>query len=181
MPAVRAGHVLGNRGVAAPVRCPGMAGDPLALVEDLDRRAGEPHVDELSDQAEGHGIPVAVDLDMIIRRHPAVLPAGEDIRLVGQRTEQRPVDLGKQLRAAGVEAAHRAGIEVPYEPADGLVELGEGEEALVAQPGQDPALGDLHRDLDFGFVLGLARAGGVALPQGRCYQASSLPLLKCYP
>ena len=37
------------------------------------------------------------------------------------------------------------------------IELGEREEALVAQPGQDPALRDLHRDLNFGLVLWASR------------------------
>ncbi|EIM31262.1 transposase [Microvirga lotononidis] len=68
-----------------------------------DRIAGEPHVDELFDQAVGHRIPVAVDLDMIVRGHPAALPAGEGIRLVGQRAAEITADYTAMIYAATVE------------------------------------------------------------------------------
>src|SRR5271154_2069965 len=39
--AVGAGHMISNRGVAAPVGRTGVAGDPLSLVEDLDGLVGD--------------------------------------------------------------------------------------------------------------------------------------------
>ena len=40
---------------------------------------------------------------------------------------------------------------------DGLVQLGEAEEAAIAQAGQDPALDDLDADFDFRLVPRFAR------------------------
>ena len=44
-------HVIGNRGVAAPVGRTGVAGDPLAPVEDLDGLVSDADIDEFTDQA----------------------------------------------------------------------------------------------------------------------------------
>lgn len=42
--------------------------DPLPLVGDLDGLVGDPHIDKLADQAVGRGIPVPVDLDVVVGR-----------------------------------------------------------------------------------------------------------------
>lgn len=76
------GHVIGNGPMAAPVGRTGVAGDPLTLVEDLDGVVGDAHIDELADEAIGRGIPVPVDLDMIVGRDAATLPARKDVWLI---------------------------------------------------------------------------------------------------
>jgi hypothetical protein len=43
-----------------------MTGDALAFEEYLDRFVGDAHVDQFADQPERRGIPMAVDLDMVI-------------------------------------------------------------------------------------------------------------------
>jgi hypothetical protein len=58
MAAMGTRHVLGDRGVAAPVRRARMAGDALALVENLNGLVGDARVDEFLDEAEGRRIPV---------------------------------------------------------------------------------------------------------------------------
>ena len=85
VPAMSAGHVIGKRGMVAPARTPGMAGNPFALMEDLDGPVSDADIDEFADQAVGHGIPIAIDLDMIVGRHPATLPHREDVRFGRQR------------------------------------------------------------------------------------------------
>lgn len=52
-----------------------MAGHPLSLVEDLDDSPAEAGIDFLADQAEGDGIPGAIDLDMVIRSDAGALPS----------------------------------------------------------------------------------------------------------
>src|SRR4249920_233762 len=54
--AVGARHMIGNRGMATPVGRAGVAGDPLSLVEDLDRLVGDADIDEFPDQAVRGGI-----------------------------------------------------------------------------------------------------------------------------
>ena len=44
----------------------GVARDPLALVENLDRLVRDAHIDEFTDKSIAGGIPMAVDLYMII-------------------------------------------------------------------------------------------------------------------
>lgn len=81
--AMRARHVIGNGRMAAQVGRAGVAGDPLTLVEDLDGVVGDAHIDEFADEAVGRGIPVPVDLDMIVGRDAAPLPA-QSVWLVRQ-------------------------------------------------------------------------------------------------
>src|ERR1700682_6056747 len=117
--AMGARHMIGDRGVAAAVGCAGMARDPLAFVEDLDRLVGNAYVDEFTDQAVRGGIPMAVDLDVIVGRDAATLPARKDVWLVRQLTQLGTVDLGEQFGAAGAEPPHLAGVEFDDEAADG--------------------------------------------------------------
>src|SRR5712672_1766319 len=151
--AMGARHVIGNRGVAAPVGRTGVAGDPLAPVEDLDGLVSDADIDEFTDQAVRGGIPVAVDLDVIVGRDAATLPACKDIGLVRQLPQLEAIDLGEQFGAAGAETAHLAGVEFDDEAADGGIEFRQGKEALIAQARQDPALRDLHGNLNLGLVL----------------------------
>ena len=77
-----AGHVLGKCRVAAAVGRADMTGDALPLEEYLYRFVGDAHVDEFLDEAEGRGIPVTIDFDVVIRRDATALPDGERIGLV---------------------------------------------------------------------------------------------------
>ena len=77
--AMGARHVIGNCRVAAPVGRTGMARDPLTLVENLDRLVSDAHIDEFTDEAIRGGIPMAVDLDVIVGRNAATLPARKDV------------------------------------------------------------------------------------------------------
>jgi len=51
-------------------------------------------------------------------------------------------------------------VEFLQQLADREVEFAQGEELAMAQSGDDSAFGDLHSDLDFGFVAGFSRARG---------------------
>src|SRR5262245_25260857 len=73
---VRTWHVLTNRCVPALQVAAGMAGNPAALVEDLDRCVGYAGLDLLADQARRYRVVVVVDLDVIVGRNPALLPFG---------------------------------------------------------------------------------------------------------
>ena len=89
--AVGVRHMIGDGGMAAPVGRTGVARDPLPLVKDLDDLVGDADIDEFTDQAVRGGIPMAIDLDVIVggRRGnassaqkrmagPAALPTWDD-------------------------------------------------------------------------------------------------------
>ena len=59
-------HVLPQRSVRAPDIGPGVGGHPLALVESLHRGGGQPDVESLPQQPEGHAVVVVVHLDVIV-------------------------------------------------------------------------------------------------------------------
>ena len=82
--AMGARHMIGDRGVATPVGRTGVARDPLTLVEDLDRLVGDADIDEFTDQAVRGGIPMAIDLDVIVGRDAATLPARIELPGVGE-------------------------------------------------------------------------------------------------
>jgi hypothetical protein len=101
-----------------PVGRTGVAGDPLAPVEDLDGLVSDADIDEFTDQAVRGGIPMAIDLDMVVGRDAATLPARKDVGLVGQRSQLGTIDLGEQFGPAGAEPPHLTGVEFDDKAAD---------------------------------------------------------------
>jgi len=61
--------------------------------------------------------------------------------------------------SSSAQAAHRAVVQLLDQHGNRAVQLGQGEEPLMAQPRQDPALHHLHADLDLGLVARLVGAG----------------------
>ena len=103
---------------------------------------------------------MAVNLDVIVGRDPATLPARKDVWLVRQFSQLKLVDLGEEFGAAGAEAAHLAGVEFDDKHANGGIQFRQGKEPLIAQPRQDPALCDLNGD----FNLRRAAVIGITWP-----------------
>ena len=76
-----------------------MAGDPLPLWNSSTVRVGDARLDLLADQARGHRVEVALDLDVIVGRDPALLPFGILVGFARQRLQRRPVDRLEAARA----------------------------------------------------------------------------------
>ena len=129
-----------------------MAGDALALVEYLDRRAGDAGIDNLADQLRWHRVIMAADLDVIIRRDARTLPFGITVSRFRQRAERRTIKRLQQIVAALAEAAHDLGVDGRDAIADRHVQLCQREEALFAQLRQHEPFDNLHRHFDFRFI-----------------------------
>ena len=61
-----------------------MAGDALAAMEALDGVGGDAHVHLFFDERMGHGVVMAMDLDVIVDVDPGLLPLGVFVRFDGQ-------------------------------------------------------------------------------------------------
>src|SRR5829696_943806 len=121
-----------------------MTGDTLALVEQLDGALCDARLDLLSQQAVRHRVVMAIDIDVVVERDAALAPLGVDVSLGRQRAECRPIKLVEQLAATDAEAAHWPAVELAEQRQDRAVQLGQREEALVAQTREDPTLDHLH-------------------------------------
>lgn len=139
-----------------------MRGDALAAMEDFDgaRRDAHPHL--LAQQLVRRGVVVLLDLDVIVEPEPALLPLGVDVGLCRQCFERRLLQLLEQRLAARAQVPRDAGIEGCDLDGDGRIQLGEREELPLPEPGDDPARGHLHADLD----PGLRRGRLLALSRG---------------
>ena len=74
-------HVRHVGRVLAAAALADMGGDPLALVEDLHRARRGAHLHLLANEAVRDGEIMAVDVDMVVERHPADLPLRIDVGL----------------------------------------------------------------------------------------------------
>src|SRR6202051_3377687 len=74
--AMRARHVLWDRGVPALHARACVAGDAGAAMEHLDGRLGGPHLDDLTDHAGWNRVEVSLNFDMVIWRHAGAAPFG---------------------------------------------------------------------------------------------------------
>jgi hypothetical protein len=90
----------------------------------------------LADQPVRHRVVVPIDVDVIIETDPAQTPFGIFVRVGRQRLQRRAVELEEQIAAADAQAPHWSCIEIDDQLADRLVQIGEREEATIAQPGQ---------------------------------------------
>ena len=149
---VRAWHVLGRGRLSRAPRAPQVAGHPAATMEHLDGLLGDADLDHLARQAIGHGVEVPLHLDVVVEPGAAATPLGVGVGFGRQRQQGGPLQALEQRLPAGAEMAHRPGIELDHEFADRAVQFGQREQPAMAQPGQDPALHDLHGHLDLGLV-----------------------------
>ena len=136
-----------------------MRGDPLALEKDLDGARRQPHLDLAAGEAVGHAVEMSLDLDVVIDADPAQAPFGKGIGLARQRLEVGPVEFLEQRAAGDAEPPDRSlVVELPQQLADRRVEFGQAVEAAMAQPAEQPALDDQHRDFDLRLVARPARS-----------------------
>lgn len=154
------GHVGRQGRVAAPGGAARVGGHTLAAMERFDGGGADADLDDLVGQRVRDGVIVVLDLDVVVDVHPRLRPRPVDERLGRQRAERRLLEAREELLAAGAVEAHAPGIEIDEQLGDAGVEGGQGEEGLMAEPGQDPPLGYLHGDFDFRFVPSATGARG---------------------
>src|ERR1700747_1552772 len=116
-----------------------MRSDAVAAMKDLHgaRRGAHPHA--LTQQRMWHRIVMALDFDVIIEADFALLPFGVDVRIDRQRLERGLFNVVEQRASAPAEMPRHAIVELCDEIADGGVDVGKREEALMAKLGDDPA------------------------------------------
>ena len=105
------GHMGGHRAVAALEERTLVAGHPCALVEDFDDLRTQTYFELLLDQAIGHGIIVAVDVDMVIDVHADQFPLGIFIGLRRQGAQGGTLQRLEDALAGAGEFLKRAPIE----------------------------------------------------------------------
>jgi hypothetical protein len=142
--------------VAALEAATRVAGNALALVEDLHRGRGETHSDLGAGVAVGHRVVVAIKLEVVVDAHPGELPLGQLIARQRQGLERGAIKLLEDAATRPGELLEGAGVERFRERADGGVDRRQAEEALVAQARQYPALGQQDPRLNLGLIPGLA-------------------------
>ena len=82
---------------------------------------------------------MAIDLDVVVDVHAHRLPLGHDIALGRKRLQRGSIQGGIERGTTPFPLAERTLIHALQEFCDGLVEIGEGEESVVAQYGDEPA------------------------------------------
>ena len=108
-----------------PTQAVRMGRHQLAVVEDLHRLRGDPCLDRLAQQLEGHRIVVPFDLDMIIEIDPAALPFGILEMCRGQLLQRGPIDLLVEGSPVRAPTAHQTVVQLHQQRVDGAVQLGQ--------------------------------------------------------
>jgi hypothetical protein len=165
------GHVGRVGGVLAAAPEAAMRGHPPAFEEEFDGGGAQPDLDALVHQLMGEGVVVVVDDDVVIDVDGGVAPFGDFIAARGQRAQRGTIELLEERPPGDAERPQRPAVEGDEELADRGVELGEAEEAAVAQYRQDPPLGHEHVGLDDRFV---PRAAGAGRHDGRSVELREL-------
>jgi hypothetical protein len=91
-PTMRRRHMIGDGRVFAIAARAAVRGNPLALVEYLDRVGGDARLDLLAGKAIGNGVVMPFDLDVVIQSGTPDTPLGEDIALDRQWPQSRTIE-----------------------------------------------------------------------------------------
>ena len=150
--AVRCRHVLGVGREGAPDGAVGVHRHALLAGEGLHRRAADAQLDLGAHQPVRHAVVVAVELDVVVDVHARALEAHDGHAARRQRPQRRLIQPPEGLAAAAGQLLERARVQVGDELADRRVELGQAEEAAVAQAREDPSFDHEHRALDLRLV-----------------------------
>ena len=112
-----------------------------------------------------HRVIMPLDFDVVVEADPAFLPFRVKVGFDRQLLERGALDLLEQRTPAGPQMPRHAVVELRDQFPDGGVELGQREEAPIAQLGDDPTSRNLHRNFNFGFIARRrGRAGTTAVP-----------------
>ena len=160
MSAVRARHVLRRRAAPAADVAAYVGSDAGAAVQDLHGARRRAHPQLLVDQRVRRRVQVVIELDVVVDVEPDLLPRRRLEGLLGQRRECGSVEPLEQLATARLIRAHHAVVEVRGQLGQPRVERANALELLVADAGEQPALGDLHADLDLRLVPRRHRSRG---------------------
>jgi hypothetical protein len=147
-------------GVAPLLGAADMARHPLAVVEALEGRGGETHIQLGADQGRRHTVIMPLHFKVPVNVDAGLPPLGVDIELGGQRLQCGPVHGVEDRATAAGEFLEGAGVQSYQARGDRGIEVGETEEGLMAQAGQNPPLDDLDADLDLGLVAWFPDSGG---------------------
>ena len=108
----------------------------------------------------GDAVEAAVDLDVIVDVDACLAPLRVLVTLGGERLERRTVQILEQAAAAALDLLERPLVERRQQGHDRLADLGQREEAVVAQRRENPSPHVLDRRLHLRLVLRRARPGG---------------------
>jgi len=157
---MRARHVLGH-GRAPPADVAAdVARHALATVQHLDRRRGCSDPDSLADELLRCRVQVMIQLEVVVDVERYLLPRRHLECGIGQGRQRRAIEPLEEVPAAGLVCPHHATVEVGDEHREASVEHAEAVEGLVADAREQPALRDLHTDLDLRLVPRRLRARG---------------------
>src|SRR4051812_47198506 len=127
-----------------------------ATVSALDDAGSRAHVDELLSQLVGDAVVAVVEFDVVVDIGARALALGD---LESQRRQWlhcRQVQGFECLASVAGKLLKAPLVELFDKLCDSVVELDHAEEPAIAEPRDDPALGDQYTHLDFGFALGLS-------------------------
>ena len=130
--------MLGEGGEPFPAM-PGVDSDPLPLMHHLDGGGGDAQLQDLPHQGMGNAVEALVHLDVVVDAGLRLAPLGVRVVVLGQRLERRPVQGLEQVLAALGASLEGPLVERGQQLGDGGIQLGQGEERAMPQPGQDPA------------------------------------------
>lgn len=122
---MRAWHVLGQRRVPILQRASHVHGDANVAMEYLDCAIGDACIEQLTDQAKRHGVPVVVYFDVIVDAGPTALPFGVFERFGGQWQQSRLFDRLEQLASAAADTPHGTGVQFIVQFTQRHIELAE--------------------------------------------------------
>ena len=146
-------QVLGHGGKAPWVRAAPVAGHALSAVHHLHGARRDAQLQRHAHQGVGHAVAVGFKLDVAVNVHAHGF---EDRPLPGlqrQRHQGRSINFLEHAGPAARQLLEGALVEVLEQRGQGVVDLVDAGELVLAQPRQDPALHQLHAELDLGFVL----------------------------
>ena len=132
----------------------------LAAIKNLHRALCDPYLQRHAHQGMGHAVAVTLKLDVLVDVNLHRLEHSQLPGLHWQRSQSRCIDLGKDTGAAPGQFLKRLVVELHQERRNGLVDLIDSLEFLVAQAHQNPALHHLYGRLSFGLVLRVAGPRG---------------------
>jgi len=135
-----------------------MAGHAVPLVKKVHDLRTQPDVELRLDQRIGHGVVGAFDFHVVSNVDPGMFPFSLCIGVRWQGPEGGTVERLKQPLTRAREFFARTGMQGWHEGLEGRIDLSEGEEGVVPEPSENPALHDLHPGLPLGLIPGLGSA-----------------------